>query len=378
MRYRREIYDRFSTVVESALFAVEGGEVEEQNIMIHSTNHLAPFDEQLAGVVGCFEELCNGSGCYTPIFVRVFVSDAANQISTVEKSLKCDCPISIIEQPPLDGSKIAVWCYLQSGVVGSKTYKTSHNGYTHIWSTSVANPCVSGSQMQTEDLLTSYVEHLRDDDCSLLDNTIRTWFFVQNVDVNYGGVVVGRNNVFDREGLVVDSHFIASTGIGGRVGDHRITTIMDAYSVKGISAEQMQYLYGSTHLNSTAEYGVRFERGTAVHYGDRSHIFISGTASINNRGEVVHVGDIRKQTLRMWENVEVLLREAESSFEDVAQIIVYLRDISDYVVARGLFDERFANIPTVFVYAPVCRPTWLIEMECLAIRQNRDERFRKF
>ena len=54
-----------------------------------------------------------------------------------------------------------------------------------------------------------------------------------------------------------------------------------------------------------------FERGTSVEYGDRRHLFISGTASIDHRGEVVHVGDVREQTRRMWENVEKLLEEAK-------------------------------------------------------------------
>lgn len=68
-------------------------------------------------------------------------------------------------------------------------------------------------------------------------------------------------------------------------------------------------LYARDYLNPTYEYGVTFERGVRVDYGDRSHIFISGTASIDNRGRVVHAGDVRRQTERMWENVEALLRE---------------------------------------------------------------------
>ena len=72
---------------------------------------------------------------------------------------------------------------------------------------------------------------------------------------------------------------------------------------------------------STYEYGVSFERGTYVDYGDRRQVFISGTASINHRGEVVYPGDIRKQTERMWENVETLLKEAEMSFDDIGQML---------------------------------------------------------
>lgn len=63
---------------------------------------------------------------------------------------------------------------------------------------------------------------------------------------------------------------------------------MDTYAVAGLQPEQIHFLYAPTHLNPTYEYGVSFERGTYVDYGDRRQIFISGTASINNKGEVVY------------------------------------------------------------------------------------------
>ena len=80
----------------------------------------------------------------------------------------------------------------------------------------------------------------------------------------------------------------------------------------------------------------------------------------------------------MWENVNELLKEAGCTYDDVAQMIVYLRNLSDYPVVSRMYDERFAHMPKVFVLAPVCRPTWLIEMECIAIRQNDNKAFAPF
>jgi enamine deaminase RidA (YjgF/YER057c/UK114 family) len=107
-------------------------------------------------------------------------------------------------------------------------------------------------------------------------------------------------------------------------------------------------------------------------------VLISGTASINNKGMVVHQKDVVKQTHRMWENVEALLNEAECTFDDVAHMIVYLRDGSDYAVVKELFQERFPNKPLVIVRAAVCRPDWLIEMECMAVKAIDNEAFAKF
>ena len=52
--------------------------------------------------------------------------------------------------------------------------------------------------------------------CKLSENCIRTWIYVQNVDTNYAGVVKARNEVFVTQNLTEKTHYIASTGIGGR------------------------------------------------------------------------------------------------------------------------------------------------------------------
>ena len=154
--------------------------------------------------------------------------------------------------------------------------------------------------------------------------------------------------------------------------------MLDAFAIEGLNPGQINYLYARTHLNPTYEYGVSFERGTAVDYGDRRQVLISGTASINNRGEVVHAGDVRRQTERMWENVEALLKEAGCGFEDMGHAIVYLRDTADYAVVKEMFDARFPEVPKVITLAPVCRPGWLVEMECMAVKKAGNTAYQPF
>lgn len=121
-----------------------------------------------------------------------------------------------------------------------------------------------------------------------------------------------------------------------------------------------------------------FERGTSVEYGDRRHLFISGTASIDHRGEVVHVGDVREQTRRMWENVEKLLEEGKAGFEDVAQMIVYLRDASDYPLCALCLPNAFLIHRYSLLLLLYGRPAWLIEMECIAIVANSNSSYESF
>ena len=278
----------------------------------------------------------------------------------------------------MDGTKIAMWVYLQKGVqaqtLSNGLVEVKHGEYRHLWTAYNFNQA-SNSEEQTRILLNDYIAQLEEQGCRLADNCIRTWFFVQNVDVNYMGVVKARNEVFATQNLTKNTHFIASTGIAGRHANPKVFVQMDAYAVEGLNPEQVHYLYASTHLNPTYEYGVSFERGTYIDYGDRRQVFISGTASINNKGEIVHPGDVCKQTERMWENVETLLKEAECSFEHVQHLLVYLRDISDYSVVSEMFEKRFPTIPKVYLLAPVCRPGWLVEMECMAVKPLSDNHF---
>ena len=80
----------------------------------------------------------------------------------------------------------------------------------------------------------------------------------------------------------------------------------------------------------------------------------------------------------MWENVAKLLEEADMTMDDAAMLVVYLRDGADYEVVSRMFRDKFPNIPTVFTLAPVCRPAWLIEMECIAIQAAKNDSFNDF
>lgn len=379
MNTRNFIWDDLGVRVEISEFAPATG-VKEYHAMMHVDPRGELFPSQIERLYKAEDRLF-GMDKYkqsTPVMKRYFVSDAANQQPLMRKEK--DCSISIIQQPPLDSSKVALWIYMQEGTkVGNENgmIVAEHNGYRHLWKMGM-HEHKGDSAWQTESLLIDYKETLQNFNATIADNCIRTWFFVRDVDTQYAGMVKARKENFAQQGLTEKTHYVSSTGIGGLPADTRALVQLGTYAMTGFDPSQQRYLYAPTHLNPTYEYGVTFERGTLMEYGDRKHVFISGTASIDNKGNVVHVGDVEKQTLRMWENVAALLAEAGTSFDDVMQIVVYLRDLCDYQTVKKMFDERYPDIPRVITLAPVCRPTWLIEMECIAVKANKNEKFRKF
>ena len=348
-----------------------GTDVREYHAMIQITDRRLPFAAQLEAVISAYAALLDRLPDTQAVFKRYFLSDAANQADDVVVADVTDCAKSIIQQAPLNGTKVALWVWLmtgvQTGMTKSGLYEVRHGDFRHLFNASVHN-LAANSEYQMRLLFNEYVMQLAEEGCTLADNCIRTWLFVNDIDLNYGGVVRARNQVFFTQGLTQNTHFIASTGIGGRQQDPTVLSQMDNYAIAGVKPEQIHYLYAPTHLNRTSDYGVSFERGTYVDYADRRHVFISGTASINNKGEVMYAKDVEQQTRRMWENVEALLAEAECTYDDVCEMIVYLRDIADYDLVCALYQERFPGKPVVIVHAPVCRPGWLVEMECTAVK----------
>jgi enamine deaminase RidA (YjgF/YER057c/UK114 family) len=314
-----------------------------------------------------------------PVMMRYFVSDAVNQAPYIPT--QAEIAVSVVQQPPLNGTKVSLWVYFVRNVEiyssSSNTIIVQRPNYQHIYTAGLLNGR-RDEICETELIFEQYNTQLQALHCSLKNNCIRTWIYVQGVDLHYRGMVLARKKCFEEAELSNVTHYIASTGIEGKSVCREALILMDAYSIKGLRPGQISYLKGLTHLNPTIEYGVTFERATAVDYGDRRHIYISGTASIDNRGAVVHPFQVQKQLDRALENIQVLLKEGDATMQDIAQMIVYLRDIADYEIVNYTINSLYPEIPQIIVWAPVCRPEWLVEIECIAIKGIQNKQFESY
>ena len=294
-----------------------------------------------------------------PVFLRFFLSDAQNQAAALKEALDAwfgtldaQPAVSIVEQPPLDGCRIAALAHTSSETTPC---------LFHSLRLTEEEAAGKDSYAQSRLLFDRYLDIIRPLGLDLKTHCVRTWIYVRDIDANYAGLVKARNDVFAEEGLSHDTHYIASTGIGGATEGRNAVVAIDFLTRPDIREEDKTYLKALTHLSPTHDYGVAFERGVRLADG---RIFISGTASIDHRGHVLHEGDVLAQTDRLLENIAELLREGESSLDEVPYWVIYLRDISDYPVINAYMRERFPSVPRILLEARVCRPSWLIEMEC--------------
>ncbi len=361
------------TLPESGSFAENAG---RNRSIIHSTfvptsDKCGDVAMQVDSIRQAIEQIEKETGTIA-FFVRFHLSDIATQANCVKESFAGKkCAVSIVGQPPMPLSKVQAIAMFESDIeitaVDANTIKVSNGSEECYWTTRLVDPH-DDSYKQTHHQLQQYEKFLADNGMNIADNCVRTWFFVRDIDRNYGGVVVGRRENFLLNGLTPDTHYIASTGIEGKHEDHNVLSVLDAYAVKGISPDKMQILYAAENMNKTIEYGVTFERGVCVHHSaGYKQVYISGTASIDTKGEVLYVGDIKGQVRRMTENVGALLKEAGCNWNDISQATVYLRDIADYECAYNELSKILTDKQFIVVQAPVCRPAWLIEMEAIAI-----------
>lgn len=360
----------------------------EYHLTIQTPGHVS-FDEQLALLCSRYDNALRTLHLapHTAVFRRVFLSDARNQSQQVLDSPLHAHPnvgpvaLSIVQQAPLSGGKIALLAYHIDTIQPEDKLLTANgdlrlrkNGIRHLWSTRLcaAAPSALPASEQTRLVFKKLTDTLSHEQASLRDHCIRTWLYLKNVDVFYQDMVDARTELFAEHDLNRDTHYIASTGIEGACSHQFDTVLMDAYSIPDLMPAQMSWLNDFDRLCPTIDYQVTFERGTRIDWADRSHLYLSGTASIDNKGEVVHVGDVLRQLDVALDNADALLRSGDACLDDLQYLLVYLRDPADARHIEHRLHQRLPNLPTLIVQGPVCRPEWLVEIEGVGIVRHHD------
>jgi 2-iminobutanoate/2-iminopropanoate deaminase len=129
-------------------------------------------------------------------------------------------------------------------------------------------------------------------------------------------------------------------------------------------------------LNEAYDYAKpsSFSRGMRIDLNGLVILLISGTASIDENGVTLHVGDFRAQTRRTFQNITALLAAEGATWKDIVRTTCYMRDIDrDYAAFN---EERTAffklqqldPLPaSTGIQAKLCRPELLVEIEAIAM-----------
>jgi 2-iminobutanoate/2-iminopropanoate deaminase len=100
-------------------------------------------------------------------------------------------------------------------------------------------------------------------------------------------------------------------------------------------------------------------------------LFVSGQIAIDpTTNQLVHDGDIAKQTERVMSNIDAILKEAGATFEDVVKTGVFLKDMNDFATMNGIyaryFDEATAPARACVEVARLPKDV-LVEIDCIVV-----------
>jgi len=122
-----------------------------------------------------------------------------------------------------------------------------------------------------------------------------------------------------------------------------------------------------------------FSRGMRLDLNGLVILLISGTASIDENGASLHVGDFRAQMRRTYQNITALLAAEGATWKDIVRTTCYLRDIDrDYATFNeertAFFKEQGLDpLPaSTGIQAKLCRPELLVEIEAIAMFRRID------
>jgi enamine deaminase RidA (YjgF/YER057c/UK114 family) len=202
-------------------------------------------------------------------------------------------------------------------------------------------------------------------------DVVRTWFYLRDILDWYGPFNAARNAFFHKLGLVGaagQSLIPASTGIEGRNARGGWCTL-DLVAVRPANGAELQTRrLHNRRQNEATEYGSAFARALELVVGDSRHVFVSGTAAIDDHGATVHAGDLERQVRHTLEAVEALLEGANAGLSDLCQATAFLKRAADApALERLVARSGIAGVPLVTTLADICRDDLLFEIDATAV-----------
>ena len=195
---------------------------------------------------------------------------------------------------------------------------------------------------------------------------VHTWFYLDKIDKWYNNFNQARSSVFKKIGLIDTKEVLpASTGIGIYSGKNSIVAI-DAVAVKCSHNQRLMKRLYNPIQKEAPEYDSLFSRGISIDFGSSKVIYVSGTASIGEKGESLYNGSAKKQIYRTFRNMEALVSAEGVTLHNIKQATVYFKRPEDFESYQKIFIQRInKEMPYVCMLAEICRPELLFEIEAV-------------
>jgi enamine deaminase RidA (YjgF/YER057c/UK114 family) len=120
---------------------------------------------------------------------------------------------------------------------------------------------------------------------------------------------------------------------------------------------------------------VGFAHAWLVEHGEQQTLYLAGQCGYDQRGVVLHPGDLVAQLDQALLNIGAILRDAGMTFADVVQLNFYVTSRDDYAAARKQFgavwkkhcDRHYPGM-AMFEVVSLFDPNARIEVQGIAAR----------
>ena len=236
----------------------------------------------------------------------------------------------------------------------------------------------SNKKVQSEAMFHQAERLLRAQGSAYLD-VVRTWIYISDILDWYDYFNVVRNHCYSEYGFIGKAEHVqaeeiylpASTGIEGRNPSGR-AAVMDVLAVHSSpkSTIKVRPIYG-TKQRSPYRYGSAFSRAVVIEEAQSKLILVSGTASIDEEGRSVFIGDPAAQMKQTLKVVSALIAPEGATLQDLCEATVFLKRKQDFSIYQKIVEETgISSAPSVNVVADVCRDELLFEIDAAFIIEN--------
>ncbi len=203
-------------------------------------------------------------------------------------------------------------------------------------------------------------------------NVARTWIYLPKLLSWYDEFNAARRQAYREFGLLDGQRPVwlpASTGIQGDCPLGR-ECMMDFLAISRLEGGTLETeMLGSPGQCEAFQYGSSFSRAVEVKDESVSRIYVSGTASIDEEGKTVHVGEPEKQIRHTLNVVRELLASRNHSFSDIAHCVAFLKRAEYTSEFRRIAGEEGLDYRGVIeTAADICRDDLLFELEVMTVK----------
>lgn len=211
------------------------------------------------------------------------------------------------------------------------------------------------------------------------NNVIRTWIYLHDILDQYNEFNKARNTKFKEFKMLPSEindkqyeniYMPASTGIDGN-NPFGAAGIMDVLAIKKCDHFELSIRnISGAKQKSAYRYGAAFSRAMVIDDQRSKYVYLSGTASINDKGETVYIDDIKRQIEMTGSVIETLSYSEGLSIRDVCEATVFLKKAEYFADYKEYCQKNKLQLPCIITVANVCRDDLLFEIDATIMGDN--------